>query len=189
MELLETRGSVLQCCNCLSNPSEFRLEETGICSKCIDSISPKGKYESLTDRSDIATVLILEAWASVGDEDDSMYQEGNGYCARLGQFLLFEDYQGFVTFEDCLTEEKAEKRYEQLYADGWGAQEDDIFIDENGREAWQGGKTIPIHPRKDGTTPFSRVKAAIYLHMLETGYYPNVWQCNRYGQTLVRGLR
>jgi hypothetical protein len=187
MELLKTKQNVLPCCVCHSKPSEFRLEQTGVCSSCIDAIPTKGKYESLTDREDIATILILEDWSANDCADDFMYQDGNGYCGRFGQFLLFEDDQGFVTFDDELTKEKAEARYNQLFEDGWGAQEDDIYVD--GNEVWQGGKQIHIHPRRDGTMTTNRINAGIYLHMLEGGWYPNVWDVNRYGQTLRKGIR
>ena len=100
---------------------------------CADCGEPRpGKFEGNGDRNGRGIAQILYSWSMSSSEDDIMTSEGWGYCGRFGKFLLMEDSQGFVTYSDEGSEEAAEKEFSRLYAEGWGADEDDAYISPQG---------------------------------------------------------
>jgi hypothetical protein len=175
-----------------------RLEGTTCCYFCVEEHDRSGMFQVYQDRpEELATCLILDAWNSLGEEDDFMSNEGWGYCARFGQYLLMQDSSGFITYEDYDTEEKAQKRYDELYEDGWGADENDAYIGQD-RGKWIAvfeGKHLdiwsPHHKRYDYDEGITRRRALarVRLEMMRTGYYPNVWEEHeRGGLTLIKEL-
>jgi hypothetical protein len=171
------------------------IEESACCMSCAEEHNHPGKFERYMsidpryfDAESMGTVLILDVWANSGGEDEYMTQEGWGYLGRFGKYLLHQDTQGFVTYDEYESEEKALKEYDKLYKDGWGASEDDIYLThDRGWEAWQSGKQISVYARKgfeyDDKEGIDRrrVLAAISVHMRKTGFYPDVWEESGHG--------
>lgn len=161
----------------------LKMEDSFCCADCVSAHDGLGKFEAhspsvnRSTRGDLARALILHAWTMGGMEDDRMYQEGWGYCAMFGRYLVVEDDRGFFTFEEFDTVEKAQKEFDRLYSDGWGASEDDAYIsfDRGLYEVSFNGKHIGTFERE------SRARAAISLAMRESGYYPSVWIVNDHG--------
>lgn len=122
--------------------------------------------------------LLLYEWMSEGD--DHMSNEGWGYCARIDNYLVYEDTQGFVTFDEFGSSERAEEEFYKLYKLGWGASESDYYItwDRGKYRAYDGdsGKAIELWPDIHGEIGRRRALAAVSLHMRRTGYWPDVWE-------------
>lgn len=165
------------------------------CQVCHDAHDSPGKFSQARGfhRSELGKALILYSWS--GDcsyQDDSMSNEGWGYCGRFGRYLLFEDTSGFVTFEEFDSDEKANKRFDELYCAGMGASEDDFYIQagRNGIEVWQSYKQIHVWPsRNEEYVTERRALAAVSLEMRKQGYYPNVWICGERGDMrLAKGV-
>lgn len=168
---------------------EAREEAFFCCADCADGADSPGKYEAQRGRNALGKVLILEALAGNGSEDDYMTSEGWGYCGRFERFLLSEDTSGFVSFEEFPTAKEAEKRFMALYSEGWGYQEDDAVISEDG-SVWFGGKQLNVYPPRHTEEISDRRKlAAIRLEMSRSGFYPNVWKFSERGNvSLVEGV-
>jgi hypothetical protein len=164
-------------------PNEAKPNDVGYCClHCAMSHDGQpGKYEGEHGIEDIGTVLVLAAWALEGGEDDYMNAEGWGYCGQFGRFLLFEDDRGSVTFRDCRTVERASEEFSSYYSEGWGYSEDDAQIegDRNGYSLYVERKHIGTYPR------LTRARAAMRLHAIETGYYPNLWLMGERGDLSI----
>jgi hypothetical protein len=173
-------------------PWALKMEGSYCCSQCVADNLESHKFGTYATRGDLARCLLLYAWSGSG-EDDFMSSESYGYCGRFGRYLLFEDSQGFVSYEDCGTEEKADKEFQRLYADGMGASEFDAFIywDRNGYAVSFEGKPLEIWPAwnkrySDEGITRRRAIARVRLESLRTGYYPNLWEeSERGGLTLL----
>lgn len=170
----------------------FCIDDTCACSTCVAANDYPGRFEvHRHDAEELAKVLILESWCNESVEDDFMVNEGWGYCGRFGSYLLFQDSQGFVTFEEYDSKEKAEARFLQLYAQGWGASDSDAYIShERGRwlvtfdgkqldlwsHTWRG-----LDGRYDDGITERRAIARVRLESMRTGYYPNLWHVSAHG--------
>jgi hypothetical protein len=168
-----------------SVPYVGKLDDSYCCALCVEAHDSPGKFEANRgSRGDLAKALILYAWMLDSGEDDFMSSDGYGYCGRFGQYLLFEDERGSVSFWDEGTPEKAQKEFDRLHDDGMGAQEDDFYIQSgrNGYEVWQGHKEIHVWPsRNEDYVTERRARAAISLEMRRTGCFPNVWNVGERG--------
>lgn len=141
------------------------------CQACAAENNGPGKFEANHDDEAVATALVLYAWSMDSGEDDQMSSEGYGYCGRFGRYLLFQDDRGFVTFEECKDVASAVRRFEELYKDGMGAQEDDayIFFDRGAYHVQIEGKTLGKYERE------TRARAAVSLEARRSGFYPSLW--------------
>lgn len=168
------------------------IDNDRCCMVCANDHNHSGKFERYAcsdpqyfDAEAMGKALLYYAFLGSGDEDDAMSNEGWGYCARFENVLVFEDTQGFVTYDEFKDTEAAEKKFNEYYIDGWGAQEDDIYITHEmyrGWQAWESGKQIHVWARRNEEYPDRRrVLAAISLHMRKTGYFPNVWEETHHG--------
>lgn len=169
------------------------IAEASCCLPCAVANNHPGKfqkYSSMDDEAfinycaeDMGKALILYAWRMDGCEDEWMSPEGWGSISRFDNYLLNEDSQGFVDFDEYNTEEEAVKEYEKLYMDGWGQSDDDIYVgwDRNGYKAFQSGKEIDCWADAHGEKDRRRVLAAVSLHMRKTGFYPDVWETSDHG--------
>jgi hypothetical protein len=153
---------------------------------CATDHNRSGKFERYAcsdptyfDPETMGKALLLYAFDGQ-DADDQMWNDGWGSCYRYGNYLVMEDSQGFVTFEEFKDEEAADKKFNEWYMDGWGADEDDIYIvyeHYRGWQAWESGKQIKVWaPRHTDVISRRRVLAAVSLHMRHTGHFPNVWE-------------
>ena len=129
--------------------------------------------------------LILYHWMMEGSEDESMHQEGWGGLYRFDPYVLQINDRGFVSFEEYEDSEKLQKAWDEWYNDGWGASEDDIYLQWDrfkGWQIWSSWKEIPVQPSygKDTVTR-NRALAAASLHMRDTGYYPDEWETGERG--------
>lgn len=173
------------------------LEGDYCCSQCVANHDRPGKFEGhRNDRTELARCLILYTWMGDGSyEDDRMANEGWGYCSRIGRYLVMEDTQGFVSFEEYQDDAEADKRFMELYADGMGADEEDAYLAEDG-SVWFAGKQLDVwlphnkqrYYRDDEGITERRKLARIRLEMIRTGFYPNVWREHHYGITLVQNV-
>lgn len=155
------------------------------CAHCAEEHSGHGKFEAADD---VATALVLYQWSMTSSEDDVMTNDGWGYVGRFGRYLLMEDDRGFVTYEEYDDAVKADARFEGIYNDGMGAQEDDAYIGHETYHGWRvsfAGKMLDVPARPDGSTDERRALAVVVLEMYRTGYFPNVWRENHYGVELV----
>jgi len=133
--------------------------------------------------------LILSAWAGISMEDDWMSDDSGEWVGRFGRWLLMESSTGFVTSEEFSDSDKAQARFDEIYADGMGAEEDDAYIGHEMYRGWHasmGGKALNVYERPDGTTDRTRALAAVVLEMYRTGFFPNIWEENHYGISLVK---
>lgn len=148
------------------------------CADCVLDHSGRGKFEAAgSTRGDIGKALILYACSMDGMEDDRMYQEGWGYCAIIGRFLLMEDDRGFVTFEEFESDDKAWEKFDRYYSSGWGAQDDDAYISDE-----RGGYSVSFNGKYIGTFErYNRARAAVSLEMRKSGFYPSVWHVEERG--------
>jgi hypothetical protein len=193
---------IVQCSICnvkrFDHQIVMTLEDTTCCYFCVEEHDGPGKFQVYQDDSErLATCLILYQWMLDGSEDDFMSSEGWGYCGQFDNYLLMQDSSGFVTFEEYDTGAKAQKRFDELYEDGWGASEDDAYIGQD-RGKWVAvfdGKHLdlwsPQHKQYDYDEGITRRRALarIRLEMIRTGYYPNVWEEHeRGGLTLIKEL-
>jgi hypothetical protein len=161
------------------------------CADCAEQHSGPGKYQGNYGRNDIGKCLILDAWAGTSSEDDFMNSDGWGYAGLFGTLLLLQDEQGFSTFEEFTTTDKAQARFDELYAHGMGYQEDDVVIGEDGK-VWFGREQLNVERdwNKDhAPVTDTRRYAAINLAMHRQGFFPNVWRETRYGIELDRSFR
>ena len=171
----------IECNRELQKVSMHGMEGVFICNDCVDSHDGPGKFQGYHDE-DLVTALLLY-YHSLDSPDESMSQDGWGYCARIGQYLIIEDDRGFVEFSDEGSEEKARKKYDQLYADGWGMDEEDAYI-EHSMHGWYvrfGGQNLEIwargpydHDDYRGIDQ-NRCIARVRLEAMKTGFYPNLW--------------
>jgi hypothetical protein len=160
-----------------------KLEDSYCCADCASSHDGPGKFEQCCGtRGELGKALIFYAWSNdLGHDPDSyMHNEGWGYLGRFGRFLLSEDMLGFVELDERSSEEDAVKVFERFYADGWGAQEDDAYISEDG-SVWFAGKQLNVYPAKNGETSETRRRAAVRIAAIKQGYYPNLWRDNGRG--------
>jgi len=172
-------------------PWSLKMEDSYCCSQCVADNDGPGKFEAyardtqgFVTRGDLARCLLLYAWSMESSEDDYMSSEGYGYCGRFGQYLLFEDTQGFVSYEDCGTEEEAGKEFQRLYSDGMGADETDAYIEfsRGGYAVSFDGKPLDIWPRSEcDAISKRRAIARVRLESMRTGYYPNLWEVSDHG--------
>lgn len=173
------------------------------CMPCAVANNHPGKFQQYSSSDEEAFLehcaegmgkaLILYEWAMNGSEDESMGPEGWGRTTRFDNYLLNESEHGFVDFDEYKTVEEAQKEYEKLYKDGWGQDENDIYLSfERGEwRAFDGEsqKVIPVWPRSHGEDRIdrNRMRAAISLYMRKNGYYPNVWEVNERGSVTSIG--
>jgi len=173
-------------------PWSVKLEDDFCCSQCVEDHTGPGKFEACGERGDLGKALILYSWSLDSLEDDFMHSDGWGYCGMFGRYLLFEDERGSVSWEEYPDVERAQKRFDQLYSDGMGAQEDDFYIQSgrNGYEVWMNQKEIHVWPsRNEEYVTQRRARAAVRLEMHKTGYYPNVWIVGERGDLqLAKGV-
>ena len=162
------------------------------CLDCAEAHNGPGKFEAYSDTTDepdlesLGKCLILDQWGYDGNEDEYMSSEGWGYCGRFGNYLLYHDTSGFVTYDEYDTVAEAEKRYEILYEAGMGASEFDAYVfDERDKYgASLEGKRLGVYDTE------RRAIAAVRLECMRTGYYPNLWLENERGSlTLAENWR
>jgi hypothetical protein len=181
---------VRECAVCHSQTVSEPVAEIGfdcICITCVEGHKGPGKFEAY-EGEDLGKVLLLDHFAGISMEDDYMWNDGWGYCGRFDNYLLFVDTNGFVTFEEFDTVDKADQYFMRLYKEGWGAQEDDAYIGEDG-SVWFSGKAVHVWENKNGEITERRRLAAIRLEMSKQGFYPNVWIDNGRGNlSLVENL-
>lgn len=192
-----TTSVTYQCSVCeqqrVSEPAA-KLEDGVCCMTCAESHNGPGKFQkwSCSDpevfreqyAEEMGKALILYEWMGTSGEDDFMSNDGWGYCGRFGSILVMEDTSGFFDFEEFKDEEAAEKKFNEWYNEGWGAQEDDIYLvceRFQGWQAWESGKQIHVWSNHEGEITRERVLAAISLHMRKTGCFPNIWEESSYG--------
>ena len=169
-----------------TEPQAAKIEDSACCLPCAEANNHPGKFEKYSDNcgdgepylGDMGKALILYHWMLDSGEDNFMSNQGWGYCGQFGKYLLTEDTNGFVEFEEFDDAAAAQKKFDALYDDGWGASEDDIYVTHyNGKwKAWVCGKEIHVYENHAGEVTRSRVLAAISLHMRKTGYFPSIWE-------------
>jgi len=149
-----------------------------VCDTCSEEIAQSHALEG-----DYAA--ILERFANESMEDDYMSTEWDGYIGRFGNWLYFSDSQGFKTAEEFKSVQDAEKRFDEIYADGMGYSDEDFTVsfDRGEYSVYQNHKRLFTHERE------SRCLAWISLEMRRTGFYPNVWrEHERGGLSLVKNV-
>jgi hypothetical protein len=178
----------------------FNLEDSWICDACVRNNNGFGafgqyKVDDDADYEDfipLATCLILDRWSMNGMEDDYMSNEGWGYVGRFGKYLFYHDDQGFKSFEEYPDDARAQAEFDRLYKDGWGASENDAYIE--GRNVSFDGKPLDVWGRGKWGHPVvpwrgvdeRRCIARVRLEAMKTGYYPNLWIVSDHGNlTLV----
>ena len=128
---------------------------------------------SIENMASLGTALLLDNLVSNSQFDDIMFHDGWGMCARFENYLLFEDTNGFVTYEEFESIEAAAKEYDSYFSQGWGAQDDDAYIYEDRGYKPYGvsfaGKHVGNYSR------LSRARAAISLEARKSGIYPSAW--------------
>jgi len=172
------------------------IEDAHCCLPCAVANNHPGKFQqySCSDADafvehcaeSMGKALILYEWSmDSGSEDDRMGPEGWGNITRFGNYFLNESETGFVDFDEYESVEKARKVWDELYTDGWGQDQYDIFLSwERGKwQAYDGdaGKEIEVWPNREGEITRDRVLAAISLHMRKTGCFPDIWEVNERG--------
>jgi len=172
------------------------IGESSCCMPCAVANNHPGKFQQYSSSDpesfeqhyaeSMGKALILYEWSmDSGAEDESMGPDGWGRITRFDNYLLNESESGFVDFDEYDTEEKAAKVFQELYIDGWGQSEYDIFLswDRGKWHAFDGdaGKEIEVWPNHEGEVTRDRVLAGISLHMRKTGYYPDIWEVNERG--------
>jgi hypothetical protein len=178
------------------------IGESSCCMPCAVANNHPGKFQqySCSDEHDfinyqsesMGKALILYGW-SMDDSyvDDRMGPDGWGSITRLHNYLLNESDSGFVDFDEYESVEKAQKVWDDLYSDGWGQSEYDIFLsfDRGKWHAFDGdaGKEIEVWPNHEGEITRDRVLAAISLHMRKTGCFPDIWEVNDHGNVTSIG--
>ncbi len=172
-------------------PWIVKLEDDYVCADCVRAHDGPGKFEGCRGyhRSSLGIGLILYAWSMVSAEDDLMTSEGWGYCGRFGKYLLFEDTNGAVTYEDCGSIERAEKRFNVLYDDGMGANEDDAYIESNGFRysvSFEGKSLDVWAPKHTDEITERRCVARVRLESMRKGFYPNLWIVSDHGNLIRR---
>lgn len=159
------------------------VEDSTVCVHCVDEHnSPFGRYSGCRDDAEsLGTLLLLEAWDMNSGADDFMSNDGWGYCARIGRFLYVHDSQGFLSYTEYRDDAAAEKEFNDLYLQGWGADETDAYV------SWDRGRVYisfegkeldiwrPRHAPEWEAITERRALARVRLEMSRTGYYPNVW--------------
>jgi hypothetical protein len=154
------------------------LEDDYACMDCVSDHANPGRFEKYVHNpEELGTVLILDHWSRNDGADEYMHAQGWGYCGLFDKYLLYEDDQGFVTYDEFPTREKATEQYERWFNDGWGAQEDDAYIsyESHRPEIYFNGKPLEVWPDATGELTERRMLARIRLEMIRTGFYPNVW--------------
>lgn len=169
-----------------------KLDESVCCTVCAEDHDGPGQYEAYAGNlENLGKCLILNEWSMNGMEDEWMSSEGWGYCALMGKFLFQEDDRGFKTFIEHENEDAARKEFDELYEVGWGAMEDDAYINfDRGRWYVQfNGEELKVRENKNGEITQRRCLAAVRLEMFKKGYYPNVWIVGERGDlNLVRNV-
>jgi hypothetical protein len=167
----------------------FNLEDSWICDACVRDHNCFGAFDRYRVDEDadyedfipLATCMTLDRWSLNGMEDNYMSNEGWGYVGRFGKYLFFHDDRGFRSFEEYPDEARAEAEFDRLYAQGWGAQEDDAYIE--GTHVSFAGKPLNVWGRGRWGHPIVRGEgidqrrciARVRLEAMKTGYYPNLW--------------
>jgi hypothetical protein len=184
------RSVVRQCIVCdRKTVSEIaaQIDDAVCCRACTESHDGPGAFQVYStgdgyrDLEKLGKCLILHAWLMQGMEDDAMWNDGWGYCARFGEYLFSTDRQGFHSFEEYLSVEAAEKAFMDYYRDGWGASENDAYIENthHGYEISFDGKSLDVWARQSAFDPRGidekRCIARVRLEAMKTGYYPNLW--------------
>lgn len=190
---MATRPQMKTCAVChveqTASSMAVDLEDIGAaCIACAMAHDTPGKFEGNGDLEGIATALVLYAAAGESGEDDFMSSDGWGYCGQFGQYLLFEDTQGFVTYADYGTVERAQMRFSDFYDDGWGASEDDAWISEDRGRFYVtfDGKELDLWPNNHGEISERRAVARVRLESMRTGYWPNLWIAGERGDVIRR---
>lgn len=160
----------------------LELEGDSVCRQCVGDADSPGRYQAHRhDVESLATVLLLEAWSMISAEDDFMSNEGWGYLARFGRYLYNVDTSGFHSFEEFADDIAADKRFQELYSDGWGASEDDATVEFSRGEyvLHVGYEHIGSYPRE------TRARAAMRLWSERNGFFPNLWRVGERGQMSI----
>ena len=170
-----------------------KIENDWCCLDCAETHNGPGKFEayhynesSADELGYLGICLILDQWGYDGNEDENMSSEGWGYCGRFGNYLLYHDTSGFVTYHEYDTVDEAVKAYLKLYEAGMGASEFDAYVfDERSKYgASVEGKHLGVYDTE------RRAIAAVRLECMRTGYYPDLWLENERGSlTLVENWR
>jgi hypothetical protein len=174
-----------------------KLEDSACCVPCAVAHNHPGKFEKWSYREledfrnhgmeDMGKALILYAWSLDSGEDNHMSNEGWGYCGMFGKFLLTENTQGFIDFDEYKDVSEAQAEFDRLYSDGWGADESDYYLQFDNRRgrytAYDGdaGKEIEVWEDAHGEIGRRRALASISRHMRKTGYFPSIWEVGERG--------
>jgi hypothetical protein len=152
-----------------------------LCDACCEVAKLSSKFDS----ADAMALYSLDS----GAEDDWAHSEGWGYLARMGKWIVSEDTQGFVYARDCDTPERADREFQILYDEGYGADEDDAYIAyDSGR--WHvtfEGRDLNVWPTQRSRHDYDegiterRAIARVRLEAMRTGFYPNAWLVNDRG--------
>lgn len=151
-----------------------QIEHDGFaCKECVARDTGLGKFQL----GDVQS-LVLYAWSMDSSEDDFMQNEGWGYCARFGRYLLYTDTQGFVSSDEFKDEEAAVKEFNRLYREGWGFDwESGGCISED-----RGEYLLSVDGNPEGRfSRLNRARAAMRLYSMRNGYYPDLWLCSERG--------
>jgi len=186
-------------CNTKQRGNRFApvvIDDHHICVSCVTSHNHPGKFEKYSwynttnppNLEELAKVLILYSFSLNNSEDAFCNSEGWGYLGQFGNYLLTEDTQGFVEFEEFDSPEAAYKEFERLFNDGWGADEYDAYIESNGFKYSVSflGKSLEVWTNNRGTDydqgiTLRRCRARVRLEAIKTGMYPNLWYVSDHG--------
>lgn len=171
------------------------IEDAACCMTCAESHNGPGKFEQYSAREPedfrkycaeaMGKALILYTWSLDSSWDDYMWQEGWGTVIQFGLYVLQEDDRGFVTFEEFDSAEKLQKQWDEWYSNGWGASEDDYYVQHDYHTGWEvyvAGKKIHLYPSPtEEAVTRRRALAAVSLEMRRSGFYGSVWETGERG--------
>lgn len=147
-----------------------------VCENCIADLAGPGKHEGVHE-NERGLCLVLESIIGHDGQDHWLSDEWNGWVGVIGRYVYLEDSRGFVEVREYSDKESAAKYVDSLERDGFGASEDDAWINSEyrGYSVSFSGKHI------DTYDSLRRARAAVSLEMRRSGYYPNVWLAGERG--------
>lgn len=137
-----------------------------LCDSCLAEAEDSEKYGR-----DPLTFLLSQVDLEDGADDSMGSVAYDEYVARIGDYLLVKDSQGYVSHDGPYSPERMDRRWSELYDAGLAADQDDAYIEaaRDGYAVSFGGKHLGTYPR------LSRALARVSLAAIADGYYPNCW--------------